>query len=50
MTILLIIILVVGMAGIIGNQYSGLKKIDDIQKSLDDLNQKLREMKRERND
>lgn len=44
MTVLLIIILVIGLAGIIGNQYSSLRKQDDLQRSLDDINQKLREM------
>lgn len=41
MTLLLIIVLGIGLAGIIGNQYSGLKRMDDLQKSLDDMNQKL---------
>jgi hypothetical protein len=41
---LLAVILVVGLAGIIGNQYSGLKRMESIQRSLDDMNQKLKDM------
>lgn len=49
MTLLLIIILVIGFAGIIANHYSGLSKMDEHQRSLDDLNQKLRTiMKKEK--
>ncbi|QHW33221.1 ABC transporter ATP-binding protein [Paenibacillus rhizovicinus] len=43
--ILITLVVVIGFAGIIGNQYSGLKKMESVQKSLDDINQKLREMK-----
>jgi len=46
--ILAVVILLVGLAAIIGNQYTGLKQMRAMQRSLDDLNQKLREMKRER--
>ncbi len=42
MTLLFMIVLVIGIAGIIGNQYSGLRRMDNIQKSLDDLNQSLK--------
>ncbi|WP_438446077.1 hypothetical protein [Gorillibacterium sp. sgz5001074] len=44
--LLLIVILVIGFAGIIGNQYSGLRRMEELQRSLDQLNQKLREWKR----
>jgi len=44
MTVLLIVILIIGFAGIIGNQYSALKRMGDIQYSLDEINQKLREI------
>nr|AYQ72093.1 hypothetical protein EAV92_05620 [Cohnella candidum] len=48
---LLVVVLFVGLAGIIGNQYSGLKRMESIQRSLDDINQILREMnKRKENE
>jgi hypothetical protein len=40
----LIIVLIIGFAGVIGNQYSGLQRMGSIQRSLDDINQKLRDM------
>ena len=46
--ILAVVILLVGLVAIIGNQYSGLKQMRAMQRSLDDLNQKLREIQRER--
>jgi hypothetical protein len=45
MVILVVIIIIIGFAGMIGNQKSGLKRMDEMQRSLDDINQKLREMK-----
>lgn len=45
MIIFLTFVVGIGLAGIIVNQYSGLRRMDDIQKSLDDINQKLRDMK-----
>jgi hypothetical protein len=39
-----IIILIAGLAGIIGNQYSGIKRMESIQRTLDDINQKLRDL------
>lgn len=45
MLIVIAFILIIGFAGTIGNQYSTLKKMDDMQRSLDDLNQKVRELK-----
>ncbi|MBH5317664.1 hypothetical protein I6N90_07600 [Paenibacillus sp. GSMTC-2017] len=46
MLILIIILLFVGITGIIGNQYSGLRRMEQLQRSLDDINQKLRDMNR----
>lgn len=46
--ILLILILVAIVIGVVimnSNQISGLKKMNELQRSLDDINQKLREMK-----
>lgn len=43
MSILIVLILIIGLAGLIGNQYSGLKRMEEMQRSLDDINQKLRE-------
>jgi hypothetical protein len=44
MTLLVVIIIIIGFAGMIGNQKSGLKRMDEMQRSLDDINHKLREM------
>ncbi|MBE9918252.1 hypothetical protein G8C92_30090 [Paenibacillus donghaensis] len=45
MTLLVIIVLIIGLAGIIGNQYSGLRRMEAIQKSLDDMKRKLEDMR-----
>jgi hypothetical protein len=45
MTLLVIIVLIIGLAGIIGNQYSGLRRMEEIQKSLDDMKWKLEDMR-----
>ncbi|WP_186438453.1 hypothetical protein [Cohnella terricola] len=45
MLLFLIIVIIIGFAGMIGNQYSGLRRMESIQRSLDDINQKLRDMK-----
>lgn len=45
MTLLVIIVLIIGLAGIIGNQYSGLRRMEEIQKSLDDMKRKLEDMR-----
>ncbi|SDW24402.1 hypothetical protein SAMN05518855_1001777 [Paenibacillus sp. CF384] len=47
MIIILIIIVIVafGYIGIRNNQHSALRRMDSIQRSLDDINQKLRDMK-----
>ncbi len=44
MTFFLAIILIISLAGISGNQSLGLRKMDEMQKSLDNITQKLREM------
>lgn len=43
---LIIIVLIIGFAGVITNQYSSLRRMEDMQRSLDDLNQKLRDMQK----
>jgi hypothetical protein len=45
LTLYLIIVLIIGLAGIIGNQYSGLRRMEQSQKSLDEINQKLSQVK-----
>lgn len=40
----IIVILIVGLAGIISNQYSALRRMERMQRSLDELNQKLIEI------
>jgi len=39
----LIIVIVIGFAGIISNQYAGLRRMDSLQKSVNELNYHLRE-------
>lgn len=46
--ILIIIILIVGLAGIIGNQYAALRRMESIQHSIDDMNRKLEELNRKK--
>jgi hypothetical protein len=41
----IILVIVIGFAGIISNQYSGLRRMESIQRSLDEMNQKLSEIK-----
>jgi hypothetical protein len=41
----IIVVIVIGFAGIISNQYSGLRRMESIQRSLDEMNQKLSEIK-----
>ncbi|MBB6636038.1 hypothetical protein [Cohnella thailandensis] len=43
MELLIVVLLFVGLAGIIGNQYSGLRKMDAIQRTLEEINQSLKE-------
>jgi hypothetical protein len=40
---LILFVIIIGFAGVIGNQYSSLRRMESIQRSLDDINQKLRE-------
>lgn len=46
----LIIVIVIGFAGIISNQYAGLKRMDSLQKSIDELNRNLREIGQRQSD
>jgi uncharacterized membrane protein (DUF106 family) len=51
MILILIMILLSIVAGImlmVSNQNAGLRKMNDMQRSLDDLNQKLRDMQTNR--
>lgn len=48
MTTLIVIILIVGLAGIIGNQYAALRRMEHIQYSIDVMNRKLEVLNRER--
>ncbi|GIP37758.1 hypothetical protein J31TS4_10380 [Paenibacillus sp. J31TS4] len=40
MIVLLIVIVTVGMAGIIGNQYAALRRLEAIEKTLQDMQTK----------
>lgn len=46
----LIIVVVIGFAGIISNQYAGLRRMESLQKSLDELNQHLRKDQQRQSD
>jgi len=46
MMTLIAILLFVGLAGIISNQYSGLRRMERMQRSLDQLNQQLQDLNR----
>ncbi|GIO90956.1 MULTISPECIES: hypothetical protein [Paenibacillus] len=46
MMTLIVILLFVGLAGIISNQYSGLRRMEQMQRSLDQLNQQLQDLNR----
>lgn len=41
---LIIIVMIVGLAGIISNQYSALRRMEHMQRSLDELNIRLQEI------
>lgn len=41
MALLIIVVLIIGLAGIIGNQNSGLKRMEQLQRSLDDISQNI---------
>jgi len=43
---LLVVVLIIAFAGVIGNQYSGLRRMEEMQKSLDQINQTLKELKK----
>ena len=45
--VFIIVVIVIGFAGIIGNQNSTLRRMDSIQRSLDEINQKIRDEKLE---
>lgn len=40
----IVIILIVGLAGIISNQYAALRRMERMQRSLDELNMRIHEM------
>jgi hypothetical protein len=42
-TLFIAVILIIGFAGVIGNQYSGLQRMSQMQKTLDDIRSALRE-------
>lgn len=46
MIFLLVVVLIIAFAGVIGNQYSGLRRMEEMQKSLDQINQTLKELKK----
>jgi type II secretory pathway pseudopilin PulG len=43
MTLLIVVVIIIGLAGIIGNQYSGLQRMKEMQQSLEDIRNSLRE-------
>jgi hypothetical protein len=45
MTLLIVIVIIIGLAGFIGNQYSGLQRMNQLQKSLDEIKQSLQDRK-----
>ncbi|WP_256757566.1 hypothetical protein [Cohnella sp. WQ 127256] len=45
MTLLIVIIIIIGLAGIIGNQYSSLQRMNQMQKTLEEIRDTLREKK-----
>lgn len=46
MLILITLVLIVGLAGIIGNQYAGLRRIELLQEFVAELNRKLEKISR----
>lgn len=46
----LIIVIVIGFAGIISNQYAGLRRMESLQKSVDELNYHLRSVGQRQSD
>ncbi|GIO84013.1 hypothetical protein J25TS5_09450 [Paenibacillus faecis] len=45
MALMLIIVLIIGFAGIIGNQYASLKRMDDLQRSVKEIEMQLRDLR-----
>ncbi|MGG3279936.1 hypothetical protein [Paenibacillus solani] len=43
MMVFIVIVLIVGLAGIISNQYSSLRRMERMQHSLDELNRRMEE-------
>jgi len=41
-TLFIAIVLIIGFAGIIGNQYSGLQRMTQMQKTLEEIRDELR--------
>ncbi|WP_263621321.1 hypothetical protein [Paenibacillus gallinarum] len=41
--VFIIVVIVIGFAGVIGNQNSALRRMESIQRSLDEINQKIRD-------
>ncbi|MEC0089482.1 hypothetical protein [Paenibacillus macquariensis] len=44
MSLFIIIVMIIGVAGIIGNQNSGLRRMEQLQRSLDEINRSLQAM------
>lgn len=45
MTLMLIIVLIIGFAGIIGNQYASLKRMEELQRSVKEIEMQLRDLR-----
>jgi hypothetical protein len=43
MTLLIVFIIIIGLAGIIGNQYSGVQRMKEMQQTLEEIRNSLRE-------
>lgn len=43
MTLFIAIVLIIGLAGIIGNQYSGLQRMNQMQKTLEEIRDAMRQ-------
>lgn len=41
MEFLIVFVLIIGLAGVIGNQYSALQRMRQMQSTLDEINRKL---------
>ncbi|WP_422657471.1 hypothetical protein ACK8P5_17120 [Paenibacillus sp. EC2-1] len=44
MEVFIVIIVLAGLFGIIGNQYSGLRRMEHLQKTLDEINTGIKTM------